>query len=86
MPAKFLYNLTKNLTAHLTHNLCAVLLVIEPDSDPRSIRLEGDMKLGRAIPDAKCDIKLSSGIVSRDHGEIMYYDGAYYYRDNNSLG
>lgn len=63
----------------------AVLLVIEPDSDPRSIRLEGDMKLGRAIPDAKCDIKLSSGIVSRDHGELMYSDGAYYYRDNNSL-
>ncbi len=25
MPAKFLCNLTKNLTAHLTHNLCAVL-------------------------------------------------------------
>jgi len=25
MPAKFLYNLTKNLTAHLQHKLCAVL-------------------------------------------------------------
>ena len=25
MPASFLYNLTKNLTAHLTHNLRAVL-------------------------------------------------------------
>ena len=25
LPAKFLYNLTKNLTAHLTHKLCAVL-------------------------------------------------------------
>ena len=25
MPAEFLYNLTKNLTAHLQHNLCAVL-------------------------------------------------------------
>ena len=25
MPAKFLYNLTKNLTAFLPHNLCAVL-------------------------------------------------------------
>jgi len=25
MPAKFLYNLTKNLSAHLQHNLCAVL-------------------------------------------------------------
>ena len=25
MPAVFPYNLTKNLTAHLTHNLCAVL-------------------------------------------------------------
>ena len=25
MPAEFLYNLTKNLTAHLQHKLCAVL-------------------------------------------------------------
>ena len=25
MPAEFLYNLTKNLTAHLQYNLCAVL-------------------------------------------------------------
>jgi len=25
MPAKFLHNLPKNLTAHLHHNLCAVL-------------------------------------------------------------
>ena len=25
MPAKFLYNLTKNLTAFLTHKFCAVL-------------------------------------------------------------
>jgi len=25
MPAEFLCNLTKNLTTHLTHNLCAVL-------------------------------------------------------------
>ena len=25
MPVEFLYNLTKNLTAHLQHNLCAVL-------------------------------------------------------------
>jgi hypothetical protein len=25
LPARFLHNLTKNLTAHLTHNLCAVL-------------------------------------------------------------
>ncbi|MGN0691174.1 MAG: hypothetical protein ACI4K7_02380, partial [Oscillospiraceae bacterium] len=25
LPAKFLYNLTKNLTAHLAHKLCAML-------------------------------------------------------------
>ena len=25
MPAEFLGNLTKNLTTHLSHNLCAVL-------------------------------------------------------------
>jgi hypothetical protein len=25
MPAEVLYNLTKNLTVHLQHNLCAVL-------------------------------------------------------------
>ncbi|MBP3243409.1 MAG: hypothetical protein J6L99_06095, partial [Ruminococcus sp.] len=25
MPAKFMHNLPKNLTAHLHHNLCAVL-------------------------------------------------------------
>ena len=28
MPASILYNLTKNLTSHLTHNLCAVLPMI----------------------------------------------------------
>ena len=28
MPAKFLYNLTKNLSAHLQHNLCAVLPIL----------------------------------------------------------
>ncbi|MCM1269289.1 MAG: hypothetical protein NC247_01500, partial [Ruminococcus flavefaciens] len=28
MPASFLCNLTKNLTAHLPHNLCAVLPII----------------------------------------------------------
>ena len=29
MPAEFLGNLTKNLTTHLSHNLCAVLPYIK---------------------------------------------------------
>ena len=36
MPAKFLYNLTKNLSAHLQHNLCAVLPKINS-----SVKLRG---------------------------------------------
>ena len=32
MPSEFLYNLTKNLTAHLRHYLCAVLPLVSEDS------------------------------------------------------
>ena len=34
MPVEFLYNLTKNLTAHLQHNLCAVLPIRDTTKAP----------------------------------------------------
>ena len=34
MPAEFLYDLTKNLTAHLQHKLCAVLPIDGIGDDP----------------------------------------------------
>jgi hypothetical protein len=33
MPAVFLYNLTKNLSAHLQHKLCAVLPLFSANID-----------------------------------------------------
>ncbi len=37
MPASFLYSLTENLTAHLPHNLCAVLPKIKDFIRSRSV-------------------------------------------------
>lgn len=50
------------------------------------VTLTGDKTLGRDYPQADCDIRLLSQIVSRRHGEFIFddSDGAYYYIDNNS--
>ena len=63
----------------------ATLLVLEPNDGIRVVTLEGDMKMGRDVQGSMCDIKLRSGIVSRDHGDFIFADGSYHYRDNNSL-
>lgn len=63
----------------------ATLLVLEKGKNVRIVKLIGDMRLGRQSPDSHSDILLTSGIVSRNHGEFSFIDNAYYYKDNNSL-
>lgn len=63
----------------------ATVLVIEGNRSVRTIQLNGDTHIGRLTPESVAELKLSSGIVSRDHGEFLYIDGEYYYKDNNSL-
>lgn len=65
----------------------ATLLILERGKPVRLVSLTGSLTLGRDAKDSKCDIRLASKIVSRNHGEIIYEDveGIYYYRDNNSL-
>lgn len=40
--------------------------------------------IGRSSEQSTCDIKISSPIVSRSHGEIIGVNGEYHYRDLNS--
>ncbi len=65
----------------------ATLLIIERGKQLRLVSLIGSMRIGRESANSTNDIDLSSGIASRNHGEIIYEDveGVYYYRDNNSL-
>lgn len=65
----------------------ATLLMLERGKQVRIISMSGTMTIGRVNNDIKNDISLSSGIVSRNHGEFIYEDteGVYYYRDNDSL-
>lgn len=65
----------------------ATLLIIEKDYDIKILTLNGSMRVGRDFYGATSEIRLHSGIVSRNHGEFIYEDsdGVYYYKDNNSL-
>ncbi|MDE5619904.1 MAG: FHA domain-containing protein [Ruminococcus sp.] len=63
----------------------ATLFILEKGRNSSIVRLSGDMTLGRKSPDSYSDITLNSCIVSRNHGEFLFIDGAYYYKDNNSL-
>lgn len=63
----------------------ATLLILERGKTVKVISLNGDMRLGRKDSDTYSDITLDSCIVSRNHGDFSYVDGAYYYKDNNSL-
>ncbi len=65
----------------------ATLLILERGKQIRIVSLSGSMTLGRISPEFVNDISLSSGIVSKHHGEFIYDDttSTYYYRDNHSL-
>lgn len=65
----------------------ATLLILERGKQIRIVSLSGSMTLGRISPEFVNDISLSSGIVSKHHGEFVYDDttSTYYYRDNHSL-
>ncbi len=65
----------------------ATLLVLERGKQVRIVSLSGSMTIGRMSNEYMNDISLSSGIVSKRHGEFVYDDtsATYYYRDNNSL-
>lgn len=61
----------------------AALLVMEKDN-VRIISVTGNMSIGRDAPSYDNDIKLISCIAGRNHGEIIFLDGVFYYRDKNS--
>lgn len=63
----------------------ATMLILENGKEVRVVQLNGDMRIGRDAPGYCNDIKLTSGIAGRNHGELIYLDGVYYYRDNNSM-
>lgn len=63
----------------------ATLLILEPGASVRVMTLDGDMCIGREVNGATADIRINSCIVSRNHGEFIFSDDAYYYKDNGSL-
>lgn len=63
----------------------AMLLILERGKSVRAVPLRGNTGIGREDPNSKCGITLSSGIVSRDHGEFVFAQGNCYYFDHNSL-
>ena len=63
----------------------ATLVIIGSHEDPiYSVKLDGNMTVGRR---SDVDIRLSSPIVSRVHGQFTWNssDQCYYYMDCNSL-
>ncbi len=63
----------------------ATLMILEPGANVRMVSLDGDMRVGRDVPGSTADIRINSAIVSRDHGEFIYADNSYHYKDNGSL-
>lgn len=63
----------------------AALLILEKGGAMKTVSLCGNMSMGRDSANSANDIKLSSRIAGRNHGSFIYYNGDYYYRDNNSL-
>ena len=63
----------------------ATLMILEPGTNVRMVSLDGDMRVGRDVPGSTADIRINSAIVSRDHGEFIYADNSYHYKDNGSL-
>ncbi len=49
MPAKFLYNLTKNLSAHIQHKFCAVLPILISRFNEAELSADGNIKMQYAI-------------------------------------
>lgn len=63
----------------------AALLILEKGGSIKTVSLCGNMSIGRDSANSSNDIKLCSRIAGRNHGSFIYYNGDYYYRDNNSL-
>ncbi len=63
----------------------ATLLILERGKSVRAVPLRGNVSIGREDPISQCGITLSSGIVSRSHGEFVFAQGNCYYFDHNSL-
>lgn len=79
-------NLTQTVYYKPKPKKSATLLIIDKFQKPIMVSLSGDKTLGREYPEADCDIRIASQIVSRKHGEFIFddSDGTYYYIDNNS--
>ena len=80
MPAEFLYNLTKNLTAHLQHKLCAVLpkeSVLRYKNTFESCRFNGSFLFAfahRKTYSLVCDLWRAEVAKSVDLFETVWYN------------
>ena len=65
----------------------ASLLILDNRKEPVLQTLKGNTTIGRNYKESTRDIRISSSIVSREHGEFINddSDGSFYYIDNNSL-
>ena len=61
-------------------------MIVDNKKKPYMVSLKGNMTLGREYSLADTDIRVSSEITGRRHGEFVYDDSddSYYYIDNNS--
>lgn len=63
----------------------AALYVLEQDGSIRSYELSDYARIGRNTASSTAEIRISAGIVSRNHGEIVRMPVGYIYRDTGSL-
>ena len=63
----------------------AALYVLEQDGSIHPYELKDYARIGRNTSSSTADIRISAGIVSRNHGEIVRMPVGYIYRDLGSL-
>lgn len=72
------YGTTLKKTAYL-------IIFTDIKNEPKIIKLDKDMSIGRAVPGNTPDISLESPIVSRNHGKFTVSPDGFYYTDNDSF-
>jgi ABC-type multidrug transport system ATPase subunit len=63
----------------------AKLTIFDPAGNIAEVKLAGPCVIGRKFPESTANIQIDCAIASRRHGEIAVMEGAYYYRDTDSL-
>ena len=60
----------------------AQLVILDSDEQIKTVLMcQPQVIIGRANTGAKCDVYLSSALVSSKHGVFTFYNGEYYYTD-----